>query len=192
MDEPLAALDKQLREHLQTEIHALQRRLAITTVYVTHDQAEAFAMSDVVAVMNAGRIEQVAAPRTLYDAPRTEFVARFVGDSNIFQGPVSGGRMHLEDGSALSFAPSSFKPRVLLVRPEKIQIEKVAQSIPADNTLRGHVREARFLGEACEYRVQAGPAQIVVRALNRASSLPLASGEDVVLIWAAADTVALP
>jgi putative spermidine/putrescine transport system ATP-binding protein len=86
LDEPLGALDLKLREEMQIELKGLQRRLGITFVYVTHDQGEALSMSDRVAVFNHGRIEQLAAPRELYDQPRTPFVARFVGSSNVIEG----------------------------------------------------------------------------------------------------------
>ncbi|MDQ2805105.1 MAG: ATP-binding cassette domain-containing protein, partial [Pseudomonadota bacterium] len=88
MDEPLGALDKQLREHMQIEIKHLQRQLGVTVVYVTHDQSEALTMSDRVAVFNAGRIEQIDPPTQLYEAPQTEFVARFVGESNTLRGTL--------------------------------------------------------------------------------------------------------
>ncbi len=191
MDEPLAALDKHLRERLQDEIRALQRRLGITTVYVTHDQAEAFVMSDIVAVMNAGKIEQIAAPRALYEAPRTEFVARFVGDSNIFRGPVNESRMRLADGVLIAFAGNGAPPTALMVRPEKIRIGKAGHQNAGDNLLQGWLIDMRFLGDACLYRVRAGAQEIVVRDLNRTDSAHFAAGDEVILTWPAADTVPL-
>ena len=89
MDEPLGALDKKLREELQVEIKSLQRRLGITVLFVTHDQSEALAMSDRIAVMNQGKIAQIGCPQTLYYMPQSAFVADFMGDSNFFGGPVS-------------------------------------------------------------------------------------------------------
>ena len=148
MDEPLAALDRRLREHLQREIRALQQALGITTVYVTHDQTEAFVMSDLVAVMHQGRLEQLDTPRALYEAPQSELVARFLGDSNIFEGhPIDeheGLRgLELSNGEILRFAGSlrSVGARTaVLVRPEKIRIETLdtgAHAAPApDDTLR--------------------------------------------------------
>src|SRR5689334_3686961 len=107
-DEPLGALDRKLRQQMQFELKELQRRLGITLVFVTHDQEEALAMSDRIAVMNAGRVEQVGAPTEIYERPRTRFVADFIGEINI-----------LEDGAS---------PRAL--RPEKIRL------VPADGEAR--------------------------------------------------------
>jgi ABC-type Fe3+/spermidine/putrescine transport system ATPase subunit len=88
LDEPLSSLDPQLREHLQMEIRRVQRSLAITTIYVTHDQTEAFAVSDRVAIMNEGKVVQIGPPEELYESPRNEFVARFLGSGNVFSGSV--------------------------------------------------------------------------------------------------------
>jgi putative spermidine/putrescine transport system ATP-binding protein len=186
MDEPLAALDKHLREHLQLEIRALQQRLGMTTIYVTHDQAEAFVMSDLVAVMNAGKVEQIGPPRALYDAPRTAFVAQFVGDSNLFRGtPAGSGALKLATGDILRTAQPS-APQTLLVRPEKISLNAAA---PAGNALRGVIAGVRFLGEATVYRVQVADMDITVRASGAALFGP---GTEVVLSWDPADTVVIP
>src|SRR5439155_7319049 len=99
MDEPLSALDKQLREGLQLEIKRLHRQLGITFIYVTHDQREALIMSDRIAVMNEGRIEQLGSPTDLYDRPANRFVAGFVGESNFLEGEVVG-----TDGKAVAVA----------------------------------------------------------------------------------------
>ncbi len=186
MDEPLAALDKHLRERLQHEIRALQQRLGITTIYVTHDQAEAFVMSDLVAVLNAGKIEQVGPPGALYDTPRTAFVAQFVGDSNLFRGtPAGPGALKLTTGEILRTLQSS-APQTLLVRPEKILIDAAA---PAGNILRGVIADVRFLGEATTYRVRVAEMDVRVRAFGAATFAP---GAEVVLSWNAADTVVIP
>lgn len=197
MDEPLAALDKRLRERLQHEIRTLQRRLGITTVYVTHDQTEAFVMSDLVAVMNAGRIEQMDTPQALYDAPRTEFVAQFVGDSNLFRGETMGGgpdehAVSLPDGTVLHCPASSRRsgPVTLLVRPEKISI-RASDATPHDNTLCGRIVDAVFLGETLDYRISAGGNEVIVRQQNRPGTTVSRPGEEVTLSWAVNDTVVL-
>jgi len=190
MDEPLAALDKRLREHLQQEIRALQRRLGITTLYVTHDQTEAFAMSDLVAVMNAGRIEQIGPPRELYEVPRTEFVARFVGDSNLFRGnPVPGG-LQLPDGAVLR-SHSDTGAKSFLVRPEKITLETSRPTGNDINVLQGPITDVVYLGEVLDYKIAAGAQVISVRTHSRSGYALHAPGTSVWLSWAIADTVAL-
>ncbi len=185
MDEPLAALDKHLRERLQAEIRALQQRLRITTIYVTHDQSEAFVMSDLVAVMNAGKIEQIGPPRTLYDSPRTAFVAQFVGDSNLFTGtPAGPGALKLSSGEVLRAADTVNAPRTLIVRPERITL-----GASGGNTLRGVVTEVRFLGEATVTRVRAAGQDVTVRTPGAPTLSP---GAEVTLAFDIADTVALP
>lgn len=201
MDEPLAALDKRLRERMQQEIRNLQRRLQITTVYVTHDQTEAFAMSDLVAVMNAGGIEQMDTPRALYETPRTEFVAQFVGDSNLFRGEAAAAAqstMRLSDGTLLRHPPSSNQSGeiALLVRPEKISIhppdaEPLSDDVISGNVLRGRIVDVMFLGETLNYRVAAAGQEVIVREQNRAAVTASQPGAQVVLSWAVADTVVL-
>jgi mannopine transport system ATP-binding protein len=135
MDEPLGALDKKLREHMQIEIKQLQRQLGATVIYVTHDQQEALTMSDRVAVMNHGVIEQLSSPRQLYDCPASIFVADFVGDTNLLRGivdAIGGGvaSLRLADGEVVSglvveSAAGKLavgRPAILSVRPEKIRI----------------------------------------------------------------------
>jgi len=131
MDEPLAALDKKLREEMQIELKELQRLLGVTVVFVTHDQQEALAMADRVAVMNAGRIEQVGTPRELYEKPASAFVANFVGESNRFHGQlvertgpigavaVEGGRL-LRGLAAENLMEAANAPAICMVRPEMV------------------------------------------------------------------------
>jgi putative spermidine/putrescine transport system ATP-binding protein len=190
MDEPLAALDKRLREHLQQEIRSLQRRLGITTLYVTHDQAEAFAMSDMVAVMNAGRIEQIGTPRDLYEAPRTEFVARFVGDSNVFSGARVADGLQVAGDAVLRGRSQAFA-HSFLVRPEKITVQTAPPAAGDVNTLRGEISSVIFLGEVLEYKVAAAGQIVSVRTHNRAAQKFYTPGDSVWLSWAVADTVPL-
>src|SRR5829696_8962382 len=100
-DEPLGALDRKLRQAMQVELKELQRALEVTLVFVTHDQEEALAMSDRIGVMNAGRLEQVGTPAEIYDRPRTPFVAEFIGEINLIEGTISGGRFAAADGRGL-------------------------------------------------------------------------------------------
>ena len=150
MDEPLSALDKKLREEMQLEIRRLHRELGVTMVFVTHDQSEAMTLSDRVAVFNHGRIEQLATPQTLYDAPANPFVARFLGDNNMVHGTVDavdasaghasivtpgGHRLHarLPAHSALAAQADAN----LCVRPEFLQVASGADALASSNRLEG-------------------------------------------------------
>ncbi|MBL8830895.1 MAG: ABC transporter ATP-binding protein [Rhodospirillales bacterium] len=123
MDEPLSALDKQLREHMQIELRQLHERLGMTTVYVTHDQREALTMSDRIAVIDQGRIMQIAPPRELYERPANRFVAEFIGESTFVPVEVANGACRL-DGMELKLAvpPAGSGRRLLMVRPERLEI----------------------------------------------------------------------
>jgi spermidine/putrescine transport system ATP-binding protein len=156
LDEPLAALDLKLRKQMQIELKNLQRRLEISFIYVTHDQEEALTMSDRIVVMNAGRIEQVGRAEEIYERPRTEFVAGFIGVSNIIEGTVeevTGQLSIVSVGNArIGAYADSVKPgeRVrVLVRPEKINIG--AEAGPGAPT--GRIDAAVYLGESTQWRV---------------------------------------
>ena len=127
LDEPLGALDLKLRKELQVELKRIQREVGITFVYVTHDQEEALTMSDRIAVMNRGRVEQVGDPEEVYDRPTTTFVAGFIGVSNLMPATVTGaGEVQLDRGPTLTPRPHGFGPGErchAVVRPEKLRIE---------------------------------------------------------------------
>ena len=167
-DEPLGALDRKLRQQMQFELKELQRRLGVTLVFVTHDQEEALAMSDRIAVMNAGRVEQVGAPTEIYERPRTRFVADFIGEINLLDDPLNGGA----------------RPRAL--RPEKIRFVAMA-----DARLTGIVETANFLGGATLYRVQADGRTFLARETHAGERSPRAPGDSVGLAWSDSDTVTL-
>ena len=145
MDEPLGALDKKLREQLQVEIGRLHRELGATVVFVTHDQEEALALSDRIAIFNQGRIEQVGTAEDLYERPTSRFVATFIGDSNVFDGTLSGGIL-TGDGYTLrvpeSAAPDG--PAALVVRPERLRV--VDEPRADGNTLSGTVTDVVYQG----------------------------------------------
>ncbi|WP_137388939.1 ABC transporter ATP-binding protein [Rhodoligotrophos defluvii] len=123
MDEPLSALDKKLREHMQIEIRRLHDKLGVTTIYVTHDQREALTMSDRIAVINHGRFEQVADPRTLYENPASSFVADFIGDATVLALEGNGGRCTLNGHPVRSHGRAfSGRQAFLVLRPEKLRI----------------------------------------------------------------------
>ena len=164
-DEPLGALDRKLRQQMQFELKELQRRLGITLVFVTHDQEEALAMSDRIAVMNKGKVEQVGAPTEIYERPRTRFVADFIGEINL-----------LDDGA---------KSRAL--RPEKIRL--VA---PAEARLAGTIETANFLGGATLYRVRgANGRALLARETHAGERSPRKPGDSVGLAWNDSDMVTL-
>jgi iron(III) transport system ATP-binding protein len=164
LDEPLSNLDAKLREDLRSEIKDLTRKLGITAIYVTHDQLEALAMSDRIAVMFGGRIVQEASPRDLYLKPKTSFVAQFVGQINFFEGtvvdpcPEGLGAFETAHGTWRCAIPGSFAKGArgrLAVRPESFTLLSSAEAGEL-NVLDGKVEKATFLGEAIECLVSAG------------------------------------
>jgi putrescine transport system ATP-binding protein len=168
LDEPLAALDKKLREGTQAELMELQRRLGMTFIIVTHDQEEAMTMADRIGVMKDGRLEQVATPRKLYEAPCSRWVAEFVGDINIFEGesrPDQAGRVAVttrDAGTIFASTPSdpSTQSQVCVaVRPEKISLSRCGPPSDADrahavNRLEGIITDVNYLGGVTVYKVR--------------------------------------
>jgi ABC-type Fe3+/spermidine/putrescine transport system ATPase subunit len=153
LDEPLAALDKKLREEMRTELRDIQRTVGITTVFVTHDQHEALGLSDRVAVMNAGRIEQLGAPHEIYERPATRFVADFIGASSVLEGRVVSARtVELRGGTRLHVdLDRRLEPGqnvALLVRPEKVEL-----GVSGPNTLEATVTGVMYLGDHSEVRL---------------------------------------
>jgi ABC-type Fe3+/spermidine/putrescine transport system ATPase subunit len=195
MDEPLGALDKKLRDRMQVEIRALQKRVGITTVYVTHDQIEAMTMSDRVVVMNHGRIEQIGTPQELYDRPTTEFVASFVGDSNLI--PVSLGAVRHNYASLVALGCSAIWAPVnphaasdaslkLLIRPEKLHISS-GRPETQENRLEGIVQSMVFLGDATLVAVSVAGMEITARLANRAGEAAVSVGQKVTVSWSKDD-----
>ena len=170
LDEPLSNLDAKLRERMRFELKRLQRELGITTVYVTHDQSEALALSHAIAVMNRGRIEQIGAPRDIYERPVNQFVADFIGSTNFIDGTVSGAeaagfyRVRCDLGELKAFAHESLKPAdkiVLSVRPEDIHL---SESRPeGENVWEGTVDQKVFLGEFADWQVAVGERRLQSR-----------------------------
>ncbi len=192
MDEPLGALDKQLRERLQLEIKALHEQLGVTIIYVTHDQEEALVMSDRIAVMNEGRIEQCGLPTELYDEPSTRFVADFIGESNFIEGAVQriDGVNAWVDMPGLGELRAPARPGVatgatmaLTVRPEKIVA--VENGIAADiNVVEGTVEDVVFVGEMRRYVVALpGGQRLVLKAQNRSGVQNYQRGDAIRVCW---------
>jgi spermidine/putrescine transport system ATP-binding protein len=171
LDEPLAALDKKLRTAMQIELQTLQRELGITFVLVTHDQEEALSMSDLVCVMSAGRIRQLATPQEVYDRPADLFVADFVGKTNRMAGTIeAGGTVRLANGVALAAVGGDRTPGAVTValRPEAISLSRMNG---AGALLEGMVTHRIFLGSSAEYSVSvAGLGDLLVTAERHGNS----------------------
>jgi ABC-type Fe3+/spermidine/putrescine transport system ATPase subunit len=153
LDEPLSALDLKLREEMRDEIHRIVRELGITTVFVTHDQGEALVLSDIVAVMNGGLIEQIGPPQTIYRAPETRFVADFIGGANILTGtrsPANTSVFLADAGVAVPIAPVGDAAAVA-IRPEDIRIVAVGTRIDGALQLKAVIQRSRFLGSLNDY-----------------------------------------
>jgi ABC-type Fe3+/spermidine/putrescine transport system ATPase subunit len=159
LDEPLSNLDAKLREEMRFEIKDVVTRLGITAIYVTHDQEEALALSDRVAIMHRGRLEQVGTPEAIYAAPRSRFVAEFVGLSNFLDGrvrSVAGAEMVVTAGGLTLTVPALAgvrpgEPVVAFVRPSDVTVQ--AADVPADDSVPARVDKATYLGEKMDYRL---------------------------------------
>ena len=197
MDEPLGALDRRLREEMQFEIRRIQRELGVTVVYVTHDQQEAMAMSDRVAVFNAGRIEQVAAPEVLYEEPMRPFVASFIGDNNLLPGRVTSvegdtcvvavGEEHI---NAFPVEPHAVGDEVVLaIRPERVQLAPAAGVY--SNELQVQVADMAFLGDHLRVLTEVCGVNFVVKIPNIVGHGGVLAGEAIRLGWTTLDCRAL-
>jgi len=199
MDEPLSALDKQLREQMQYEIKQLHKRLGVTVVYVTHDQAEALTMSDRVAVFDAGVIQQLDTPERLYEHPDNAFVASFIGENNKLAGTVDSTdgawcKVRLANGSQVGAkavgAASAGSRTMLSLRPERVIIK------PADGrcdiTADACVKDVTYLGDHLRLRVIAfGNQEIVMKLPNASRERSVAEGDSIRIGWRAEDCHAL-
>ena len=189
LDEPLSALDANLREQLQVELRLLQQQLGITTIIVTHDQREAMTMSDLVVVMKAGRIEQVGPPLEVYRQPASPFVAGFIGRTNLLRGDASGdGRVAVAGRPFDVAGEADFTGQVAIsVRPEAAQL--VAGDIPDRNALPGTVVFVRDLGELFECFVDCGLDEHVIVAGSPRDWVPVAQGTTVSVRFPAEECV---
>ncbi len=189
LDEPLSNLDASLREEMRIELRRLQQQIGLTTVYVTHDQAEALAMSDLIAVMELGRVAQMDEPRAIYFRPANEFVARFIGAANLLRGvsetsagPGDRGEVLLDDGARIGclFPAGAAEGHAVTVslRPESLSIS--THPDPQANTLHGTVVAGSFLGGSARYDVQVNQRILRVTA---PSDLVFANGSVVSLTF---------
>ena len=185
-DEPLSNLDAKLRKRVRGEIRDLQQRLGITSIYVTHDQAEALALSDVVVVMNQGRVEQIGSPLALYRTPATRFVADFIGEANLLPGRYADGTVTVGP-YAFGFQQEgvSSGPVTVMVRPETVQVETTEDGLP------GRIRTAFFMGTTIDYLIDTPAGEVSVSEAPRARGV-LPAGADVRLRFTEAGLYLLP
>jgi spermidine/putrescine ABC transporter ATP-binding subunit len=200
LDEPLAALDRKLREHMQVEIRQIQRELDITTIFVTHDQEEALTLSDRIVVMENGRIAQTGTPAEIYERPRSRFVSDFIGITNALHGEVLESRtgtatLRLPSGTIIAVpAPESLAQGSradIVVRPEKVVLA------PADHKgmvrLQGVVAHAVYTGSATYLHVELGDSQRLIAMQANANGIAAAQpGEAVTIGWHLSDTLLFP
>jgi spermidine/putrescine transport system ATP-binding protein len=195
LDEPLGALDLKLRKQMQLELKRIQDEVGITFLYVTHDQEEAMVMSNRLAVMNNGRVEQVATPEETYDHPATEFVAGFLGASNLLPGRIAARREGLVEveldrgGSVLAVERQTAADTSLVqvgVRPEKLRLARAQGELPpSTNTLVGRVTLVTYIGVSHQYSVElAGGGELTVYAQNAGGGLLPQEGDEVRVVWA--------
>jgi putative spermidine/putrescine transport system ATP-binding protein len=200
MDEPLGALDKQLREHMQFEIKHLHDSLGITVVYVTHDQGEALTMSDRVAVFNDGRIQQLAPPADLYERPENSFVAQFIGENNKLPGTIEalsgeGALVRLRTGELIDATPVNIRETgqetLVSIRPERVEFK--AEMMPENaHTIDAEVLEVIYMGDILRTRMRvAGSDDFVMKCRNTLSQTRLIPGDKLRVGWHPLDARAL-
>lgn len=185
MDEPLGALDKNLRYHMQVELKEIQKALGMTVVYVTHDQEEAMNMSDRIAIMNNGRIEQIGKPHEVYQTPGSVFAAEFLGEANLLRGSVlDDSRLVHAYGEALAQSGA----HCLFVRPERMRLLNDVAPGEHEVALEGHVQRVSFLGNIVRYAVALkGDATVTVDVQNDAAARHHSEGDGVSVVWHIAD-----
>lgn len=196
MDEPLGALDKQLREHMQYEIKHIHENLGITVVYVTHDQSEALTMSDRIAVFDDGRIQQLAPPEDLYERPDNAFVAQFIGENNKLRGTVKAvegdvAQIDIAGGFTTNALPvncgGAGSATMLSIRPERVFV-----GAQGENQAQAKVLELIYLGDHIRCRMSvAGNDEFIVKVPNSAGHQHLSVGETTTVSWQTQDCRAL-
>lgn len=199
MDEPLGALDKQLRERLQLEIKRIHAQLGLTVIYVTHDQSEALTLSDRIAVFSDGSVQQVASPADIYERPETSFVAQFIGESNRLDGTVverNGNLCRVKVDGGLSILALNVKTggqdsrTTLSIRPERIHLRPGTDD--CENRITAVVQDLIYHGDHLRARLRiAGEREFEVKAANSSRGINLTSGETVEIGWRAEDCRAL-
>jgi iron(III) transport system ATP-binding protein len=176
LDEPLSNLDAKLRTEMRVELKRLQRELGITTIYVTHDQEEANAAADRIAVLDGGKIQQIGAPVDMYDHPANRFVAAFLGTANMIEGKIEGSRFVSADGIAFDGVAGKTGAACISIRPQHITLTSNGAG------LAGIVEEREFLGETTRYRINAGNHALIVDEPHRRDTEPHQVGAPVSLV----------
>jgi putative spermidine/putrescine transport system ATP-binding protein len=199
MDEPLGALDKQLREQMQLEIKHIHKHVGVTVVYVTHDQSEALTMSDRIAVFNDGAIQQLATPEDLYERPENAFVAQFIGENNRLRGKITAMngttcQVAIEGGAGVKALAVNVdavgQQTTLSLRPERVKINPSAGSMP--NLFSAEVRELIYLGDHVRTRVAVcGHEDFVIKLPNTEGGMQFEPGAKITIGWKAEDCRAL-
>jgi putative spermidine/putrescine transport system ATP-binding protein len=210
MDEPMGALDVRLKQELQWEIRQLQRSIGATVIYVTHDQSEAMLLSDRVALLRDGKVEQYGRPQDLYRTPRSIFTARFLGESNLIFGQYRAGPTPglyasstgtVLRGASIPHDSGQGADYAALLRPEALSIcSAAARSLPSNNgpedmvSVEGHVQEAVFMGQAIRYVVKSNALAepLIVQQAVRAGTEELQPGSHVRVSWDVADVHFIP
>ncbi|WP_282602178.1 ABC transporter ATP-binding protein [Paracoccus sp. PARArs4] len=200
MDEPLGALDKQLREHMQFEIKQLHEDLGITVVYVTHDQGEALTMSDRIAVFNDGRIQQLAPPAQLYEAPENSFVAGFIGENNALAGVIEDlqgdkALVRLDGGGLIDATAVNIRQKgqrtTVSIRPERVEF-KPEMMPPGAHTIEARVMDVVYMGDILRARLSvAGSDNFVMKMRNTIGQTRLDAGQQIRIGWHPQDARAL-
>jgi len=204
LDEPLSALDLKLRQHMRTELRAIQQRVGITFIYITHDQGEALTMSDHVAVMREGLIDQVADGKTIYDDPATAFVASFVGENNVFHGKVKSvadgqalvatnrsGELRARIGSAVRDQLREGDEAMLFIRPEALSIGTDVER--SDHHIGARIKHEEFEGQAYNVFLEGdGGKEIKMSLINQGQSREAAEGSAITLTYDPDQALVLP
>jgi putative spermidine/putrescine transport system ATP-binding protein/spermidine/putrescine transport system ATP-binding protein len=195
LDEPLAALDRRLRQQMQTELRQIQQVVGLTTVFVTHDQEEALTLSDRIAIFDRGRILQSGTPSEVYDRPVNRFAAAFLGDANFLSGRAVGGRIDVAAIGPIAFAgpsPAEGRDVAIAVRPEKVAL--LAAGAPAEsgrNRLSATVESIVFSGSSISYRLRLADGSAFVVFAQNSGDRRHQAGDAVTLDWCASKTIVL-
>ncbi|HEY3424643.1 MAG TPA: ABC transporter ATP-binding protein [Negativicutes bacterium] len=198
LDESLSALDKKLRVDMQVELRQIQKKLGITTIFVTHDQEEALTLSDMIAVMQKGKIIQMDTPHAIYEKPRNSFVAGFLGQSNFFSGVVTARNndsywLELKTGDNIQIEAQTeltlHQNYILSIRPEKIRIQT---EIPENKTaLQGIIKFITYAGNLSSFRVVVSGKEVTVQQQNVLAQESFNNGDEVYLTWDKASSIIL-
>lgn len=196
MDEPLGALDRRLRDQMQQELKRIQRELGITVIYVTHDQSEAMAMADRIGIMAKGELLQVADPETIYAAPSSHFVARFIGECSILRvASLDVGRGYEISGARQSLPSPAKAPFDIVVRPENVSVHSVDEIRSSDSfAVPATIRDVTYLGAGWRVALQLSDGQSLLANVMRGDLLAgsLAPGKEVIARWAPTSVAVLP